>query len=84
MQAPNTVVGPDSVPYCAYKPIAGIVAEVRLSVIHACRGPVRLPNSWKELVTVFIPKKGCGPLASVLWQCSTPWGNSSASRYTSL
>eukprot|EP00971_Amphidinium_carterae_P335400 6471233-Amphidinium_carterae.5 len=64
MQAPNTAVGPFCVPYRPYKPIASIVAAALRAVIRACQERIALPASWKEVVTVFIPKKSDGPLAA--------------------
>eukprot|EP00971_Amphidinium_carterae_P327240 6458461-Amphidinium_carterae.1 len=55
--APNTAVGPDCIPYRAYKPIATIVASALCGVISACSQHITLPTSWKEAVTVFIPKR---------------------------
>eukprot|EP00971_Amphidinium_carterae_P352761 6492725-Amphidinium_carterae.1 len=60
--APNSAVGPDCVPYRAYRSIANVTAKVLGSVIEALHDKISLPTSWKELVTVFIPKKPLGPL----------------------
>eukprot|EP00971_Amphidinium_carterae_P098946 1956640-Amphidinium_carterae.3 len=60
--APNSAVGPDCVPYRAYRSIPMITAKVLGSVMRALRERVSLPSTWGELVTVFIPKKTTGPL----------------------
>eukprot|EP00971_Amphidinium_carterae_P239736 4759240-Amphidinium_carterae.1 len=60
--APNSAVGPDCVPYRAYRSIAKVTTKVLGSVVVALHERISLPASWKESVTVFIPKKPMGPL----------------------
>eukprot|EP00971_Amphidinium_carterae_P209724 4160203-Amphidinium_carterae.1 len=52
LNAPNTAVGPDCIPYRAYAPIAERVANVLCVVADGCRERVSLPE----------PKKPVGPL----------------------
>eukprot|EP00971_Amphidinium_carterae_P339702 6477654-Amphidinium_carterae.2 len=60
--APNSAVGPDCVPYRAYRAIPKFTAKVLGAVVLALRERISLPTTWKELVTVFIPKKTSVPL----------------------
>eukprot|EP00971_Amphidinium_carterae_P339809 6477796-Amphidinium_carterae.1 len=61
--SPNTCAGPDCIPYRAYRPIARFVASVFCSLVEGFQGHAQLPDSCKEVVTVFIPKHDQAVLA---------------------